>query len=63
MAKKVVKNGFVRVRSAGRGDPKHEYDISAALLDAHPERYKVVDSEPVDAARPAVVVAPEKAAE
>ncbi len=43
---------FIRVKSAKRRDPQHKFDVSQAVLDAHPERYKVVDPVPVRAPRP-----------
>lgn len=44
--------GFVRVRSAGRGDPKHEFDASVDHVNAFPDRYKVLDDVPVASPRP-----------
>ena len=44
---------FVRVQYARAGDPRHEFDIPLVTLDRHPDRYKVIDSEPVAKQRPA----------
>lgn len=49
---------FIRVKSANPDDPQHEFDAPSALVGAHPERYVVVDFEPVDEARPVEYVVP-----
>lgn len=59
---------FIRVRGSSPGDPLHEFDVPAIWVERHPDRYKVVDKEPVAKARPAshisgVVPEPRMAAE
>lgn len=44
---------FVRVRSAGDGDPLTEFDIPVGLLERRRDCYVVVDSVPRSVARPA----------
>lgn len=44
---------FVRVRSAVPGGPLHEVDVPQSWVERHPDRYKVIDSEPVATQRPA----------
>lgn len=44
---------FIRVRSAVPGGPLHEFDIPVATFERHPDRYKVIDMEPVAKQRPA----------
>jgi hypothetical protein len=48
---------FIRVRFADRNAPRHEFDIPTVKYEAHPERYKVVDPEPVWDPRPPVHIA------
>lgn len=47
---------FIRVKSANPTDPQHEYDASERAVAAAPERYIVIDPEPVDRPRPATYV-------
>lgn len=47
---------FVRVRSAGPGDPPHEFDVPAREVEKHPDLYKVIDPKPVATSRPASFV-------
>ena len=47
---------FVRVRSAGRGDPPHEFDVPVGEFEKHPDLYRVIDPEPVAMSRPALFV-------
>lgn len=42
---------FIRVKSASKSDPQHEFDVSTIELDANPDLYEVVDKEPVDEPR------------
>ena len=44
---------FVRVRSAVPGGPLHEVDVPLSWVERHPDRYEVIDSEPVATQRPA----------
>lgn len=48
---------FVRVKSAVKSDPQHEFDVSEVELRAHPKKYAVVDKNPVVDVRPATYVA------
>lgn len=43
---------FIRVKSAKRRDPQHKFDVSVETAERYPERYKVVDAEPVRSPRP-----------
>lgn len=43
---------FTRVKSSNPEDPQHEFDAPTRLVEKYPDRYAVVDPEPVDAARP-----------
>lgn len=52
-----VRGGFIRVRGSAVGDPLHEFDIPALLLERHPERYTVIDPVPRAASRPMKAVA------
>lgn len=45
---------FIRVKSANKKDPQHEFYVSEK--NAGNERYKIVDPEPVAAIRPALYV-------
>lgn len=45
---------FIRVKSANKKDPQHEFYVDAK--NAGKERYKVVDATPVAAVRPALYV-------
>ena len=47
---------FVRVRTAGLGDPLHEFDVPERELRSRPEKYRVVDPEPVAESRPVLYV-------
>lgn len=42
---------FIRVKSAVKSDPQHEFDVSVGEAAAHAELYTVVDPDPVDAFR------------
>jgi hypothetical protein len=53
---------FMRVRSARKGDPKHEFYVSTEQVEAEPQTYEVLDGEPVDVPGEVVYVVPEKAA-
>lgn len=44
---------FVRVRSAVPRGPLHEVDVPLSWVERHPDRYEVIDSEPVATQRPA----------
>ena len=44
---------FIRVRGKTIGDPLHEFDVPAVMLERHPDRYKVIDKKPVPRPRPA----------
>ena len=44
---------FIRVRGKTIGDPLHEFDVPAAMVERHPDRYKVIDKKPVPRQRPA----------
>lgn len=44
---------FIRVRSAVPGGPLHEVDVPLSWVERHPDRYEVIDSEPVATQRPA----------
>lgn len=44
--------GFVRVRSAKRGDPKHEFYVSEVEARVRSELYDVLDKTPVASPRP-----------
>lgn len=44
---------FVRVRSAIPGGPLHEVDVPLSWVERRPDRYEVIDSEPVATQRPA----------
>jgi len=44
---------FVRVRSAVPGGPMHEVDVPVLWVERHPDRYEVIDKEPVATQRPA----------
>lgn len=44
---------FIRVRGARPGDPLHEYDVPVVTYERDPDRYKVIDKEPVAKQRPA----------
>lgn len=44
---------FVRVRSTVPGGPLHEVDVPQLWVERHPDRYEVIDSEPVATQRPA----------
>jgi hypothetical protein len=44
---------FVRVRGKTPGDPLHEFDVTVAEADAHPDRYEVIEEKPVATSRPA----------
>jgi hypothetical protein len=50
--------GFVRVRSAKRGDPKHEFYVSEVEARVREELYHVVDGKPVSSPRPVKYVVP-----
>ena len=43
---------FVRVKSAVAGGPLHEFDVPLLWVERHPNRYEVVDKEPVAKQRP-----------
>lgn len=43
---------FIRVKSASRRDAQHKFDVSVEVAERHPERYTVVDPEPVKVPRP-----------
>lgn len=47
---------FVRVRGKTPGDPRHEFDVPVQAVERHPERYEVIDKEPVAKQRPASLV-------
>lgn len=44
---------YIRVRSAVPGGPLHEVDVPPLWVERHPDRYEVVDSDPVATQRPA----------
>ncbi len=44
---------FIRVRCAVPGWPLHEMDVPLSWVERHPDRYEVIDSEPVATQRPA----------
>lgn len=44
---------FVRVKHAVPGGPLHEFDVPQSWVERHPDRYEVVDKEPVATQRPA----------
>lgn len=50
--------GFVRVRSARSGDPKHEFYVSEVEARVRKELYHVVDKAVVSAPRPVLYVVP-----
>lgn len=50
--------GFLRVRSAKRGDPKHEFYVSEVEARVRKELYHVIDETPVSAPRPVKYVVP-----
>lgn len=52
---------FVRVKSAVKTDPQHEFDVSTLELTANPDLYKVVDATPVPVAREATFKNPRTA--
>lgn len=43
---------FLRVRGARAGDPLHEFDVPTSRVERHPDRYEVINIEPVAAQRP-----------
>lgn len=49
---------FIRVRSAKKSDPQHEFDVSADELAANADLYDVVDKHPVDESRPPRYLSP-----
>jgi hypothetical protein len=49
---------FVRVKSARKTDPQHEFDVAVPELQKHPELYVVVDDKPVPESRPATFATP-----
>lgn len=50
---------FVRVRGAGKNDPPHEFDVRVEQYERYPERYALVDGDPVASSRPATFGPPE----
>ncbi len=46
---------FVRVKSAVKSDPQHEFDVSVDEYQANKGLYVVVDKEPVAESRPATI--------
>lgn len=44
---------FIRVRGKTVGDPLHEFDVPAFMVERHPDRYMVIDKKPVVRQRPA----------
>lgn len=47
---------FIRVKSARRGDPQHEFDVTVGEAERNSGLYQVVDPTPVDTARSATYV-------
>lgn len=52
---------FVRVRGAGKNDPPHEFDVRVEQYQRYPDRYELIDGEPVKTSRPAAFGAPKPA--
>lgn len=53
---------FVRVRGAGKNDPPHEFDVRVEQYNRYPERYGLIDGDPVEVSRPATFPEPVKPA-
>lgn len=49
---------FVRVRGAGKNDPPHEFDVRVEQYNRYPDRYELIDGEPVKTSRPATFGTP-----